>query len=121
VGNRWAFCEACRQSRTIPDLTVEGNLDRWRRADAAKHRLVSSLMQFGLPLPAWWEHEEGLAFEFPADSDDPALPRVMTGHASGVVTPDIAEAEDAERASRRAGLGEQFRAPLGHFRHEVRP
>ena len=119
AGGREAFCEACRHNRTIPDLTVPGNLDRWRRVEAAKHRLVYSLLQLGLPLPAWWERAEGLAFEFLADPDDPALPRVMTGHASGTVTLNIAEADDAERESRRAGLGESYRTLLGHFRHEV--
>ena len=33
------FCEACRHNRTIPDLSVPGNLERWRRLEYAKHRL----------------------------------------------------------------------------------
>jgi hypothetical protein len=43
----------------------------------------------------------------------------MTGHDNGLVTLALAEADDAERERRRAALGEPYRTPLGHFRHEI--
>lgn len=113
------FCEACRHNRTIPDLSVEGNLYRWHRIEDAKHRLFYSLIQLRLPLATRAEDAEGLVFDMIADPDDPNADRVLTGHASGLITINIAEADDAERESRRAGMGELYRTLLGHFRHEV--
>jgi hypothetical protein len=54
-------------------------------------------------------------FEFLAD-----LPgqQVMTGHCGGVITLNIAEADDAERVRRRVALHEPYRTLLGHLRHE---
>ena len=43
------FCQACRLNRTIPDLGLPENLLRWQRLEAAKHRLVYSLLRLGLP------------------------------------------------------------------------
>ena len=43
----------------------------------------------------------------------------MTGHLNGVITVNIAEADDAERERRRVNLHEPYRTPLGHLRHEV--
>jgi hypothetical protein len=114
-----AYCEACRHNRTIPDLSVAGNLDRWRRLEDAKHRLFYSLLQFRLPLATRAEHPEGLAFDMLADPADPNAPKVLTGHDAGLITINIAEADDAERESRRQGMHEVYRTLLGHFRHEV--
>jgi hypothetical protein len=113
------FCEACRYNRTIPNLSVPDNLVRWRHLEDAKHRLFYSLLQFRLPLATRAEDPEGLAFEMLADPPDPLAPKVLTGHASGIITINIAEADDVERESRRQGMGEVYRTLLGHFRHEV--
>ncbi len=113
------FCEACRHNRTIPDLSVSGNLLRWRRLEDAKHRLFYSLLQFRLPLVTRAADPEGLAFDMLADPADPNAPKVLTGHDAGLITINIAEADDAERESRRQGMHEVYRTLLGHFRHEV--
>lgn len=113
------FCEACRHNRMIPDLSIPANLLRWRRLEDAKHRLFYSLLQFRLPLATRAEHPEGLAFDMLADPDDPDAPKVLTGHDAGLITMNIAEADDAERESRRQGMSELYRTLLGHFRHEV--
>ena len=42
----------------------------------------------------------------------------MTGHANGVITLNVAEADDDERVRRRVALGEPYRTLLGHLRHE---
>ena len=46
-------------------------------------------------------------------------PRVMTGHASGLITINVEEADDAKREQIRHDLREPYRTLLGHFRHEV--
>ena len=44
---------------------------------------------------------------------------MLTGHANGLITINIAEADDVERERRRQQLHEPYRTLLGHFRHEV--
>jgi hypothetical protein len=61
-----------------------------------------------------------LAFEFLSDGAVAAdQAPVMTGHAGGVITINLAEADDAERERRRHQMGEPYRTLLGHFRHEI--
>jgi hypothetical protein len=77
-----------------------------------------------LPLATKTEDPDGgLAFDFlvegavspHADSAGP----VMTGHQRGLITINLAEADDAERERRRSQMGEPYRTLLGHFRHEI--
>jgi hypothetical protein len=58
-----------------------------------------------------------LRFRFLADV--PGQPPVQTGHANGLITLNIAEADDADREKRRVSLHEPFRTLVGHFRHEI--
>ena len=117
-----AFCLACRHNRTIPDLGPPEHLLRWQRLETAKHRLIYGLLRLGLPLVSKWENpESGLAFDFLAD-DGAAFqetPQVLTGHARGLITINIAEADDTERERARKDMAEPYRTLLGHFRHEV--
>jgi hypothetical protein len=76
--------------------------------EAAKRRLVAQLLGLGLTT-------EGLAFDLLSSRGGP----VTTGHADGLITIDLAEADDARREKRRAELGEPYRTVLGHLRHEV--
>jgi hypothetical protein len=113
-----SFCAACRHNRTIPDLSLPGNVANWRKVEVAKHRLFYTLLELGLPLTTRSEEPDaGLAFDFLAS--EPGGPPVLTGHASGLVTINLAEADDAERERQRAKMGEPYRTLLGHFRHEV--
>jgi hypothetical protein len=112
-----AFCAACRLNRTIPDIDLPENLERWRRIETAKRRLIYALTRFGLPIEGRGSGEAtGLAFDFLADTE---AGRVMTGHEDGLITINIAEADDAERERRRAALGEPYRTLIGHMRHEI--
>jgi len=112
------LCAACRHNHTIPDLSDPANLPRWRTLESAKHRLFYSLMRLGLPLATRAENpEHGLAFDFLAES--PAQPRVMTGHDEGLITIALKEGDATERERMREQMGEVYRTPLGHFRHEV--
>jgi len=118
------FCPSCRLNRTIPNLTRPENRMSWRRLERAKRRLVYSLMTLGLPvLNQDDDPERGLAFDLLADPDPDAefetREHVMTGHASGLITLNIAEADDAVRERLRLNLKERYRTLIGHFRHEV--
>jgi hypothetical protein len=116
------FCQACRLNRTIPNLDTPGHLLRWQRLEAAKHRLIYGILRLGLPLTSKAEDPQaGLAFDFLADSG-PAFresPLVVTGHSLGLITINIAEADDVEREHHRQDMAEPYRTLLGHFRHEV--
>lgn len=113
------YCAACRHNRTIPGLSNPENHRRWQRIEAAKRRLIYTLSRLGLPRPAaGGGHPEPLVFDFLAD-DPGTAPRVLTGHAGGVVTISLTEADDAEREAMRSRMGEAYRTLLGHFRHEI--
>ena len=43
----------------------------------------------------------------------------MTGHSGGLITLNVAEADDVERERQRREMGEPYRTLLGHFRHEI--
>lgn len=116
-----ALCAACQLNNTIPNLSEPAYLLRWRKLELAKHRLIYALLRFGLPIvnkrvdPEW-----GLAFDFLASEGQAAAQgRVLTGHADGLITINIAEADDAERERVRLMMEEPYRTLLGHFRHEV--
>jgi len=113
------LCISCRLTRIIPDLATPEHHEAWHRLEAAKRRLVYTLMRLGLPLVD--KHSDvasGLAFHFLSDAEVPGQSPVLTGHADGVITVNIAEANDAERERRRKLLYEPYRTLLGHFRHE---
>lgn len=116
------LCSSCRLTRVIPDLTVIGQKEAWYRLEVAKRRLVYSLRMLRLQLTNRIDNpEHGLAFEFRSDppSDKPDAAPVLTGHNDGVITINVAEADDPEREKRRVQMHEPYRTLLGHFRHEV--
>jgi hypothetical protein len=113
------FCTACRYNRTIPDLTNPENLEHWRKIEFAKHRLFYTLVRLRLPLTMRPEDPNGLAFDFLSDPVGSAAGKVLTGHASGLITLNLAEADDPERERQRKSMGEPYRTLLGHLRHEI--
>jgi hypothetical protein len=117
-----AFCDSCRLNRTIPDLSIPKNQERWAKLEQAKRYVIRSILRWGLPHPSKIEQPEtGLAFEFLGDVETGSGPskKVLSGHADGLITLNIAEADDGERETRRTAMGEPYRTLIGHFRHEV--
>lgn len=113
------LCAACKPNDIIPNLSVPGHHGAWYRLEVAKRRLVYTLLRLGLPVRSKEDDpERGLSFRFLADPEDPAAPRVMTGHENGLITLSLAEVDDVERERRRASMHEPYRTLLGHFRHE---
>ncbi|MDB6066567.1 MAG: hypothetical protein JWR26_2775 [Pedosphaera sp.] len=112
------FCVACRLNDMIPDLTVPGNLERWRKLEAAKRRTLYTLFRLGLPMEGVrTDRRTALRFRFlgkPASGPPP-----LTGHSQGEITVNIAEADDEERERVRVHLHEPYRTLLGHLRHEI--
>lgn len=110
------LCVSCRLTRVLPDLSVPENPLRWYRLEVAKRRLFYTLAKLGLVATTPPDGgADGPVFEFLADL--PGQP-VMTGHAQGVITLNVAEADDAERVRRREEMHEPYRTLLGHLRHE---
>jgi hypothetical protein len=95
---------------------VPDNRERWDRIEAAKRRLFYTLAKLGLVavFPPNGQRD-GPIFEFLADVPGH---QVLTGHCEGVITLNIAEADDTERVQRRVDLHEPYRTLLGHLRHE---
>ena len=124
-----ARCGVCRFNHTVPDLSVEGNAGKWARLEAAKRRMFHDLDSLGLP---YGGAADGfglpLGFDFkadavPADADRHAGEaegeQVYTGHADGLITVNIKEADPVEREKARVSFDERQRTLIGHFRHEV--
>jgi hypothetical protein len=111
------LCLACRLNNVIPDLTKKEQKEAWLRLEAAKRRLLYSLFLLKLPVESRAERpDDGLAFAFMAGAKDEP---VFTGHSDGLITINVAEADDPFREKIRAQLGEAYRTVLGHFRHEI--
>ena len=120
AGSPDRFCATCRHNQTIPDLSIEENTRRWRKFELAKHHLFYGLLRLRLPLETRLENPgHGLAFDVLVDGPFVAGGTVLTGHENGVITLNLAEADDAVREQRRTDLGEPYRTLLGHFRHEI--
>ncbi len=111
-------CLSCRLTRTIPDLSRAKNTERLAEIEAAKRRVMFALQDYGLPLvPKAQDAQRGLAFDFLESL--PGQPAVMTGYTSGVVTINVAEADDDYRERNRDSLKEPYRTVVGHLRHEL--
>jgi hypothetical protein len=111
-------CLSCRLSRNVADLTDADNQRYWRTIEAGKRRLVSQLLALGLPVVSKdKDPERGLAFDLLRSPE--GGPRVLTGHAHGLITLNMEEADDAIRERIRTELHEPYRTLLGHLRHEI--
>lgn len=108
AANDAGLCEACA-------LTTEadGTDAHVEVFQVAIRRVLRQLVLFGLD-PT--EAEPPLRFALRASTPDEP---VITGHADGLITLDTAEGDPAHREAVRTRLGEGYRTPLGHVRHEL--
>jgi len=109
------LCRSCALTRTRPADTDPEAHGWFIEAEAAKRRLVAQVVDLGLPLVSFAQAPDGLGFDLLTSRFD----QVTTGHEDGLITVDLAEADDAHRERVRQELGEAYRTVLGHFRHEV--
>lgn len=113
------YCQSCRHTDIIPTLNSSDNKNYWFLLEVAKRRLFYSLMILKLPIPTRNEQPEtGLVFHFKEDGVSSPDEKILTGHDSGIITINIAEADDVIRESRRKSMHEPYRTLLGHLRHE---
>jgi hypothetical protein len=102
------LCRSCRLTRTRPPAGDPDASRSWADTETAKRQLVLQAIDLGLDL-------SGVTFDLKSgDHED-----VITGHADGVITVDVREADDVTRTRMRERMGEAYRTMLGHFRHEI--
>jgi hypothetical protein len=118
-GDTNPYCLSCRLNRIIPDVSNPENAVLWRRIEEAKRRVISAVIALGLPLASRVSEDQqhGLAFDFLRSPMNG--PRVLTGHANGLITLNIEEADDVKREQIRTSMHEPYRTLVGHFRHEI--
>jgi hypothetical protein len=105
------LCLSCALTQTRPRDDDAVGLAEFADAEAAKRRVVFQLLTLGLPDV----NPEQLRFDLLSSEREP----VITGHADGLITIDLAESDDARREQRRTQLGEPYRTMVGHLRHEL--
>ena len=111
------LCVSCRTTNIIPALGNPENRRYWLLLEQAKRRLFYTLLGLRLPAPnKQVDPLNGLAFHFLEDMNPQQ--HVMIGHDGGVITLNIAEADDALREQTRTAMREPYRSLVGHFRHE---
>ncbi len=119
-----ALCNCCQYTETTPNLSVPGNIDKWRLLEAAKRRLLYNLDLLKLPYgTAAQGFVVPLSFDFLEDVFEQNLVKgdgpIMTGHANGKITINSKEANPVEREKQRVQFGEPHRTLIGHFHHEI--
>jgi hypothetical protein len=117
AGDDETLCQACRLNHVIPDLSNAENVALWSEMERAKRRLIYALNKLGLPILSKRDSpERGLAFDIKAEIGSTT---VLTGHADGLITLKLDEADDVVREKVRIAMHERYRTVLGHFRHEI--
>jgi hypothetical protein len=113
------LCRSCRLNHTIPNLEDADNRRWWLQIENAKRLLVAQLLNLGLPVKSKVSEdpEHGVMFDIVRSPDKG--PRVLTGHANGLITLNVEEADDSKREKTRQEMREPYRTLLGHFRHEI--
>lgn len=123
IGCNWlaaddgGLCAACRMTEVTPDLSLPREVARWAEGEAAKRWVVATIARWGWllngdpgPMPR---------FHFLAEETREGDVQVTMGHAGGLITLSVAEADSAIRNQRRAELNEPYRTLMGHVRHEL--
>ena len=126
--NNETLCFACRFNKTVPNLSIDEHIPLWKKMEEAKRRAIFTLKALALPLDNFNQNEQsGLSFDFVTDKNvkDHFLSKldskeaVFTGHDSGHITINLAEADEVARSHAKLTMGENYRTLLGHFRHEL--
>lgn len=111
------YCESCQLTHIIPNLDDPDNIVYWARLEHAKRRFLYLMQRLNImPRPKRGDDDRlGLRFEFlmPINGQP-----VLTGHANGLITLNVSEADVIYRETTRIKMGENYRTLLGHFRHE---
>lgn len=109
-------CESCRLTLEVSDLSLSENQAAWALLERAKRRLLYTLKNLGLPIESQAQRAGGMGFRFLRGTKENP---VLIGHDCGTITVNLEEASVVYREEQRERLGEAYRTPLGHFRHEM--
>ncbi|WP_293004522.1 putative zinc-binding metallopeptidase [Mycobacterium sp.] len=110
------LCQSCALTRTRPCDADRAALAAFAAAEKAKRRLIVELRELRLPiLDRVADPDFGLAFDLLSSAEQ----KVVTGHAGGIITLDLAESDDVHREQLRVEMDEPYRTLLGHCRHEI--
>ena len=91
------LCCSCVRTTVIPDVADELNLTRWRIMESGKRRLLLDLQLLGLGADVL-DSPPPLSFCFKTDTPQE---HVITGHADGVITINLVEADPVFREKAR--------------------
>lgn len=111
------YCHACAMTDTIPDTFHGENLEHWTEAEHAKRWVLAGLARWGWLTSA--DRGPRPVFHLLAEETRLGDAPVTMGHASGLITINVTEADPVERVQRREALDERLRTMVGHFRHEI--
>ena len=100
AGEASDLCRSCCMTAVVPDVSDPQQVSLWGIVEAAKRRLLYDLRLVGFS-EAQLLQQPALSFRFLIDQPDR---RIMTGHAAGVITMNLAEADSVER-ERNGGCG----------------
>ena len=110
------LCLSCALTRTRPADSDHEAIAEFASAETAKRRVVLELDELRLPIIGRDQNPEGgLAFDLLSSANR----NVITGHANGLITLDLAESDDVHREQLRVSMDEPYRTLVGHFRHEI--
>jgi hypothetical protein len=118
AGESSPYCLSCDLNELIPPITDAEQSRRWAEVEAAKRRLVYSIVALEIPIYPKRHVPSGLSFRILVNAEHGGTGEVTMGHANGVITIDATEADAHLREFRRAELDERYRTLLGHMRHE---
>ncbi|MDG1728338.1 MAG: putative zinc-binding metallopeptidase [Algibacter sp.] len=107
---------ACQLNRKIPNESDKESFEKWRKLEIAKHRLIYQLSKLKLPLQSKIKTDDGIAFDFISANNKE---KKLTGHANGIITILLSEADSVHREQLKKQMDEPYRTLLGHFRHEI--
>ena len=119
IGCNWiasepgAFCRSCAMTALAPDTSIPNAIANWAKTEAAKRWVIDNLGRWN-----WFRPEDSgtrPVFHMLAEGPTP----VLMGHADGVVTISVAEADPVLSTTRREALQEPYRTMIGHMRHEI--
>lgn len=123
IDDHFTQCLSCRLTRVIPNQAYPYNVKRWAVLEAAKRRMIYSLLRLGLPIDQWpAEASQTIQFHFLEDqlsNPHDGQEQVLSGHAGGIITLNASEADSSYREATREAMNEPYRTLLGHFRHEI--
>lgn len=110
------LCRSCVMTEVVPDLRETDNQPLWARTEEAKRWMLANLARWGWFTDA--DPGDRPVFRMLSEETAHGDAEVTMGHAFGVITINVTEANEALRAERQDQLGELYRTMLGHMRHE---